>query len=35
MTDLIGKNGRGHKPRIITGNGPLITPKMMPDGGDQ
>jgi hypothetical protein len=22
------------KPHIITGNGPLITPKMMPSGGD-
>jgi hypothetical protein len=24
-----------HKPRIITGQGPLITPKMMPMGGDE
>lgn len=22
-------------PRLITGNGPLITPKMMPKGGDE
>ena len=22
-------------PRIITGNGPLITPKMIPQGGDE
>ena len=34
MVDLIG--GKKHsKPRIITGNGPLITPKMMPAGGDE
>ena len=26
---------QGGKPRIITGNGPLITPKMMPAGGDE
>ena len=24
-----------NKPRIITGHGPLITPKMMPNGGDE
>jgi hypothetical protein len=24
-----------HRPRIITGQGPLITPRMMPDGGDE
>ena len=24
-----------NRPRIITGNGPLITPKMMPAGGDE
>ena len=24
-----------HRPKIITGNGPLITPKMMPNGGDE
>jgi hypothetical protein len=35
MSDLIGRKGHGGKPRIITGNGPLITPKMMPDGGDE
>lgn len=23
------------KPHIITGNGPLITPRMMPQGGDE
>jgi len=23
------------KPRFITGNGPLITPRMMPAGGDE
>ena len=34
MVDLIG--GKKHsKPRIITGNGPLITAKMMPAGGDE
>ena len=34
MTDLIGGKKHG-KPRIITGNGPLITPQMMPAGGDE
>ena len=24
-----------NRPRIITGHGPLITPKMMPSGGDE
>lgn len=24
-----------NKPRIITGNGPLILPKQMPGGGDE
>lgn len=24
-----------NKPRIITGSGPLITPRMMPAGGDE
>ena len=24
-----------NRPRIITGQGPLITPKMMPKGGDE
>lgn len=24
-----------HRPKIITGQGPLITPKMMPPGGEE